>query len=326
MEEKRVWGIHTMDDNMFLHGNKIAIGWPEMGDLSRLNNSRDAFKAAYAEAYPDAKPGSIPTCAGMLYRFVNEVQIGDYIVFPSKLDRIINIGVVESEYKYDGTENDYVQQRDVKWLKHIQRTSFSQGALYEIGSALSFFAVKNYADEFLSALDKNFKKNISDETEDETVAVTAEEIKESTTDYVLKELSKQMKGYPFEEVVANLLQAMGYRTKLSKQGGDHGIDIIPYKDELPPRIVVQVKSVNSAIQEDRIQALKGLMHEGDYGLFVTLSDYTKNAKKFLEDNPRIRGINGPEFVGLFLKYYKQLDDKYRDMIPLKEVFIPVPKE
>jgi restriction system protein len=90
--------------------------------------------------------------------------------------------------------------------------------------------------------------------------------------------------------------------------------------------VVQVKSVNSAIQEDRIQALKGLMHEGDYGLFVTLSDYTKNAKKFLEDNPRIRGINGPEFVGLFLKYYKQLDDKYRDMIPLKEVFIPVPKE
>ncbi len=119
-------------------------------------------QAVYAEAYPDAKPGSIPTCAGMLYRFVNEVQVGDYIVFPSKLDRIINIGVVESEYKYDGTENDYVQQRDVKWLKHIQRTSFSQGALYEIGSALSFFAVKNYADEFLSALDKNFKKNIRD--------------------------------------------------------------------------------------------------------------------------------------------------------------------
>lgn len=203
MEEKRVWGIHTMDDNMFLHGNKIAIGWPEMGDLSRLNNSRDAFKAAYAEAYSDAKPGSIPTCAGMLYRFVNEVQVGDYIVFPSKLDRMINIGVVESEYKYDGTENDYVQQRDVKWLKHIQRTSFSQGALYEIGSALSFFAVKNYADEFLSALDKNFKKNIPYETEDETVAATAEEIRESTTDYVLKELSKQVKGYPFEKVVAN---------------------------------------------------------------------------------------------------------------------------
>ena len=64
-----------------------------------------------------------------------------------------------------------------------------------------------------------------------------------------------MKGYPFEEVVANLLYAMGYRTKLSKQGGDHGTDIIAYKDEQPQRIVVQVKSVDSALQKERIQAL-----------------------------------------------------------------------
>ena len=111
--------------------------------------------------------------------------------FHPKLDRIINIGVVESEYKYDGTENDYVQQRDVKWLKHIQRTSFSQGALYEIGAALSFFAVKNYADEFLSALGKNFKKNISDETEDETVAVTAEKSKNPQQIMYLKSLASR---------------------------------------------------------------------------------------------------------------------------------------
>ncbi len=66
MEEKRVWGIHTLDDNLFLNGNKIAIGWPEMGDLSKYNNTRDAFKEAYSNTYPYAKAGSIPTCAGML--------------------------------------------------------------------------------------------------------------------------------------------------------------------------------------------------------------------------------------------------------------------
>lgn len=32
-DEKRVWGIHTMNDNMFLQRNVIAIGWKEMGDL-----------------------------------------------------------------------------------------------------------------------------------------------------------------------------------------------------------------------------------------------------------------------------------------------------
>ena len=61
------------------------------------------------------------------------------------------------------------------------------------------------------------------------------------------------------------------------------------------------------------------MREGDYGLFVTLSNYTKNAKKYLESTPIIRGINGTELVDLILKYYDDLDDKYQKMIPLKMV-------
>jgi len=41
---------------------------------------------------------------------------------------------------------------------------------------------------------------------------------------------------------------------------------------------------------------KGAMREGDYGLFVTLSNYTKNAQKYLDSTPIIRGINGTELV------------------------------
>ncbi|WP_462332252.1 restriction endonuclease, partial [Schwartzia sp. (in: firmicutes)] len=129
-----------------------------------------------------------------------------------------------------------------------------------------------------------------------------------------------------EEFVANLLQAMGYRTKVSAHGGDNGIDITAYKDELPPRILVQVKSQDSDIKEAIIQSLKGAMREGDYGLFVTLSNYTKNAQKYLENTPIIRGINGTELVELIMKYYDLLDDKYKNMIPLKMVYIPVSKQ
>ena len=32
-EEKRIWGIHTKDDALFLKDNLIAIGWHNMGDL-----------------------------------------------------------------------------------------------------------------------------------------------------------------------------------------------------------------------------------------------------------------------------------------------------
>ena len=323
MEEKKVWGIHTLDDNLFLKNNVIAIGWPDFGDLSKVTATREAFKERYAQIYPNDKPGAIPTSAGMLYRFIHEIKIGDYVVFPSKVDRMVNIGVVEGEYTYVDSEKEYVQQRKVKWLKHLPRTSFTQGALYEIGSAMSLFMVKNYADEYLSALDKGFKAAL-DNTDDDTIGATAEDIIESTKDYVLKELSRNLKGYALEEFIANLLQAMGYRTKLSPQGGDSGIDITAYKDELPPRILVQVKSQDSDIKET-IQSLKGAMTEGDYGLFVTLSHYTKKAQEYLEKTPIIKGINGSELVDLILKYYDSLDDKYKDMIPLKMVYIPVPK-
>lgn len=325
-EEKKIWGIHTQDDSLFLEDRLIAIGWPQMGDLSQIEANRDAFKEKYAQTYPDAKRGSIATGAGMLYRFCYETQVGDYVVFPSRSNREVNIGTVEGDYVYDPSQKEYVQTRKVNWLKHLPRTAFSQGALYEIGSAMSFFAVRNYADEFMTALDKNFKKNFSSDSEDESVGATAADIIESTKDFIIKELSRQLKGYDLENFVADLLRAMGYRTTVSSQGGDSGIDITAYKDELPPRILVQVKSQDGDIKETLIQSLKGAMREGDYGLFVTLSNYTKNAQKYLDSTPIIRGINGTELVELILKYYEDLSDRYRKMIPLKRVYIPVAKD
>lgn len=324
-EEIRIWGIHTTDEALFLHDNIIAIGWKEFGDCSKLEPTREAYKNHYIASYPNGKKGAVATNAGMLYRFVHEMKAGDYVVFPSKSDRKINIGLVESDFIYNPTADLYVQQRKVKWLKHLPRTAFSQGALYELGSAMSFFLIKNYADEYLQALDKGFKPAAAMNEPDETVAATAEDIIESTRDFILKELSKKLKGYALEEFVADLLRAMGYRCTVSPQGGDSGIDITAYKDELPPRILVRVKSQDSDIKETTIQSLKGAMREGDYGLFVTLSNYTKNAKKYLENTPIIRGINGTELVDLILKYYDQLGDKYRKMIPLKMVYIPVPE-
>lgn len=323
IDEKWLWGIHTYDDNLFLKGGVIAIGWTAIGDLSLLPVDREEMKAVYAKAYPNEPKGSIPTCVGILYRFFHEIKIGDYVVYPSKMDRRINIGVVTGPYYYDSKEEKYPQKRNVKWLKSLPRTAFSQGALYELGASLSLFTVRNYAYEFIDALNYDSDKHpILDET-DKTVGPTADEIVQSTRDFILKELYHHLKGYDLEDFIGNLLEAMGYRVKLSPHGGDSGVDIEAYKDELPPRILVQVKSTDGDIKEQTIMSLKGAMREGDYGLFVTLSHYTKNAQKYLANTPIIRGIDGDELVGLVLKYYDALDEKYRKMIPLKMVYIPV---
>ena len=42
-EDIRVWGIHTMDDKLFLQDQIIAIGWKDMGDLSKIDSTINTF-------------------------------------------------------------------------------------------------------------------------------------------------------------------------------------------------------------------------------------------------------------------------------------------
>ena len=135
--ESKMWGIHSRDDGLFRHENLIAIGWSEMGDLSKLPNSRNAFKTRFAQVYPDSKKAAIPTGAGMLYRFIHEAKIGDYVIYPSKEDRMINIGIIEGNYTFN-PENHYSHQRKVRWVKHLSRDLFSPAwAGYAAGVALA---------------------------------------------------------------------------------------------------------------------------------------------------------------------------------------------
>jgi restriction system protein len=97
-----IWGIHMeWDDATSPQETKdIAIGWAELGDLNALPSSRDAFKAAFAKAYPTDKLGAVPVKAGVLYRFAKEMTTGDVVVYPSKADRLVNIGLVEGKYTF----------------------------------------------------------------------------------------------------------------------------------------------------------------------------------------------------------------------------------
>ena len=318
----RTWGIHTQNDLVFLTESVIAIGWEELGDLSSLPKTKDAIKNKYQVVFPTAKKMNVANCVGSISRFVIDMQIGDYIVFPSKYNREINLGVIESDYYFDSSAKIYNHRRKVKWLKHLPRTAFSQGALYEVGAFTTCFEIKNYTDEFLQALEKDFKTQKAESSIDETIERTAADIQNNTCDFILKELSRKQKGYDLEDFVADLLRAMGYRATVSPKGGDGGVDITAYKDELPPRILVQVKSQDGDIKEATIQSLKGAMKEGDYGLFVTLSNYTANALKYLESTPIIRGINGEELANLILKYYDKLPDRCKKIVPLSAVYIP----
>ena len=327
--EQRVWGIHggkTGDANaLFLKEGWLGLGWAKVGDLSKLPNDRVAFRKPIEDAYPDKKPGAIPNNAGQLFRFIHEMSDGDLVVYPSKSDRRVYVGKVAGAYEYSPKrESGYPHQRKVKWLADRPRTDFSQGALYEIGSAMSFFAVKNYADEFIAAAGGN-KAVIAVAEDADDVAVVAASIAEQTSDFVSKRLAKELKGHPFAEFVGALLETMGFFTRVSPPGTDGGIDIIAHRDELgfePPIIKVQVKSGEGTVGDPELSSLYGKVEAKEFGLFITLGTFTKQAAAFGKTKSNLRLIDGAELVEIILRHYDALDVKYKSLLPLKRVFVP----
>lgn len=330
--DQTLWGIHagrTGDaETLFLKKNFVALGWPDVGDLSKIGANRDAFKARVLAVYPDKTPGSVANNAGQLFRFVHEMKPGDLVVFPSKSDRRVNIGRITGEYRYDpSTDDAYPNMRKIEWLQSLPRTQFSQGALYEIGSAISLFQVKSYADEFRAAAEG--KQAVSPPVEkDESVAAVAEDIEDTTKDFVLKRLSREVKGLPFESVVQHLLECMGYHARLMRRN-EPSVDLVAHKDHLgiePPIIKVQAKSGDGTVSDRDVSALYGKLSAGEYGLFITLGTFSPQSRNFEQGKGNLRLIDGDEFVELIFRHYDSFDARHKGLIPLRRVYVPEPAE
>jgi restriction system protein len=322
-----LWGIHagrTGDAHaLFVEKGVIGLGWNEMPDLSTLPATREAFKEALEAVYPDAKAGAVPVQAGQLFRFAHEVQIDDHVAYPAKAERKIYVGRVAGAY-FRTLGSGYDHQREVEWLGSFPRTKFSQGALYEIGSALSFFQIKNYADEYFTLLGGG-KPVTEVEAEDATVAIVADEIEVITEDFIVKRLAKDLKGFAFEEFVAELFTTIGYKTRVTQKSGDKGVDVVAHRDELgiePPIIKIQVKSTEGTVGDPEVSQLFGKVASGEFGVLVTLGSFSKQARDFAESKSNLRLIDGEELVRLTLKNYDALDPKYKGRIPLRKVYIP----
>jgi restriction system protein len=327
-DQPTVWGIHAGEagqaDDLFVEQGRIALGWHKVGDVAGLEADRERFKAAVAEAYPEAKQGAIPVSGGVLFRFVHEIALDDVVLYPRKADRHVHVGRVAGAYQYDPKASDrYPHQRPVRWLGSFPRTRFSQGALHEIGSLVTLFQVRNHAEEFLAALEGRAPETAIDD--DETVAIVAEEIEQTTRDFIMKTLARELKGHPFAGLVAHLLEAMGYRTRVSPEGPDAGVDILAHRDELgfePPIIKVQVKSTEGSTGDPVVSALYGKVGPNEFGLLVTLGTFTNQAVGFAREKSNLRLIDGDQFVQLLLQHYEQLDSRYKGLLPLKRVYVP----
>ena len=334
-----VWGVHMgahVADRP-IEGKYVGIGWDKIGDLTKIGPTREAFKVALQAAYPDKKPGAIPVDAGSMFKFLHEIKAGDYVVYPSKSDRMVNIGRFSGQASYIANDPDeYPTRQAVEWLGHFPRNEFSQSALNEIGSFLTMFRVKRYATEFLAKIDPSIEArapndstdtDITEEaTDDDIATVTASlQAEANTSDFVIKRLMNELSGHQFEDFMAHLMECMGYTARVTPKSGDGGVDVIAHMDPLgfqPPIVKVQCKRTTGQTPRPDVDQLLGTLGDGEYGLFGNLGSYARGAVELERNRAKLRLVNGEQFVELIFEHYSNLSPRYRAMIPLKQIFVP----
>lgn len=335
-----MWGIHNdhfgyelVDDGF------VSIGWEGVGDVGGIGNDPARLRAAVAAANPTAKPGAIPVWAGVLRRFAYEMQIGDHVVAPRKVDSTLNFGVVEGPYEYHPEVSAHPHRRRVRWLKTgISRSLFPRSALYEVSAWITLFQIRRSIevfDAFLAApTDSQLPGEIATAGADaghsdpRTEALqdepNADRIDQHTRDFITRVLLTRLSTYEFEHFVAALLRAMGYEARVTPRGGDGGIDVIAHRDPLglePPIIKVQCKQTNAAVGRPVVQQLIGALAHNELGLCATLGSYTREALDEERQRQNLRLLGGADLAELTLRHYADLAPEWRLRMPLRQVLV-----
>ena len=93
---------------------RIAIGFGvDLEDVSGMTD-REEVKRAYSRANPGMLQGRINTCGGQVYRFVNDVRIGDAVVLPLKTREAVMMGTVKGCCMFEDAP-EFRHWRPVEW-------------------------------------------------------------------------------------------------------------------------------------------------------------------------------------------------------------------
>jgi restriction system protein len=332
-------GRHCEHETKFLDEGRIYLTWGKLDRNLAQVASRDELMAILEEVFPKASVGKRRQNSGQIWAFTKRMAKGDWVCMPSKR-KTIHIGEITSDYTHDPkAEDPYHHYRTVKWLEtDIPRTNFDQDLLHSLGAFSTICQIKrNDAEARIRAMKTNGWKSVGVKAKP-TVEAADDEIttdEETTAEFDLEQIARdqiartiyaQYKGHGLESLVEAILQAQGFTTHHTNKGSDGGIDILAAPDTLgfgQPRICVQVKSQDSALERPVLDQLVGTMqHVGaDQGLLVCWGGFKKT---IMAELPRlffkVRLWDQNDLIDQFLAVYDKLDEDLRAEIPLKRVW------
>jgi restriction system protein len=316
----------------FLKQKIVGVGWKEAGPLNELR-TRDQIIDQVKTTWPHWKPLKAVVSGSQLNKIVNVMKTGDRVMTYDPSKRIYHVGRISGDYKFDGDADDILaNRRPVEWKGQVSRDDLSTPTKNSLGSALSVFEVPEAAESEVERLLAGGKAVIP------TPEAFVGSESDVTTQYLLDELRAKAKEFikdkivdlaweEMQELIAGILRAMHYKTRISPQGSDRGKDIVASPDGFgfeQPRIVVEVKHrPNQPMGSQDIRSFLGGRHKDDRGLYVSTGGFSKEAK-YEADRASIplTLMDIDDLVEAVIEYYEQLDLDTRTLLPLTKIYWP----
>jgi restriction system protein len=324
---KNMWMVRAgreaflIDD--FKRKNLVAIGWNELGDISKVD-SRDKIKELVKEKCGYTKKSAINIVAGQISRFLMDFKKGDYVVSYDPNARVYLVGEIEGEYEYNPELRDFHQTRKVKWLGEVGRDKLSTSTRNTLGAISTIFQVSEIAArEIIGILEG--KQTAKDESLDEAEEESLKEDMVSRAHELIKDHLMKLEWEEMEQLVAGILEAMGFKTTISESGSDRGKDIEASPDGLmlkEPRILVEVKHRSGQMGSKDIRNFHSVLR-GRKGLYVSTGGFTKEAKYEAErGTEQLTLIDADRLVELVVENYDSFDIDTKLLIPLSKIYWP----
>jgi len=163
----------------------------------------------------------------------------------------------------------------------------------------------------VDALGTTSISSIDTSTPSDLIEKAVEEIQSNLRSELLAQRAK-MDPYDFEQLVIDLLFAMGYggsreeAAKVTKKSSDEGIDGVINEDRLGLDVIyVQAKRWQGNVGRKEIQSFVGALagQQANKGVFITTSDFVQNAHDYAKSvNQKVILINGARLADLMIEH------------------------
>ena len=143
-----------------LESQRVFLPWEGYHyDFKPLKTKEELRLAVGNEKRTDNRT-SVATWVGQILDFVQKMQIGDYVLIPSKGSHTYALTTITGDYEYNADQNECLQHsRTIKVLiKGFPRDVLPQQIQYSLGAFRTVFRVK-YEDEILRSIEKWQRKS-----------------------------------------------------------------------------------------------------------------------------------------------------------------------